>query len=775
MNVIEYENVKVCSAFDGFMLSGCSVTVERNAHAKAEIILTLKDGSEQTGFPKNAEDEIISLYDSVNHVILFSGKIKKIETCINGNDQKWIIWANSHSIELDDEKISRSFQNVKMTFQELASQVVEDQAAIFCSQECERPIDRIYVQYHETNWEFLKRIAGELGISLFADMTKERPVVYLGTREIEEETEFDRYKYSRGISPLYYAHQGGDGFDKADYEYYDLESYENYEIGSRVKHQNGSFWICRKKFRLEKGQICFSYRISKRGLLFTRKSINESLSGASLSGKVLETEKELLKIHLDIDKEQDKDTAFMFQWTPLSGNMMYCMPQVGTKVNLYFADGDETSAKAISCVGGEKDHISMGQGPSYRAFTSEHGKRMELMPDALRFSTGGMTDAKKSEAVLKDGLDILFSSEHKISICAQGEVKIEGQSQSACGMTAVQLVQTGAPVSEESINDSKASIEIAGNESYYGDNVSVEAHGERKSCPPFGDAPQEEKFDWFDLLEKAAVGLAVAAAVAVTVAAVAVSFGAAAPFAAIVWAGVLGGGVAIGCLAYSDYKSGNVSDWGHYIIKGISGSVTGSLAVACGPTAMSGKFWTYVGKSALTGAWTSGAGNLVDQGLEGAFYKEDGEDKFDEAQFFCSVGFGGLFSGFAGGLSYGATNSSQAFKNFAKLSDNKLIRKLRFYGGESTSHVDRTVSKIAGQKFESFGEAMQWAKNNPRSMVMSLGAEGSKDVAIKTAIIEVPTSNTLSGGATMMATSDTTGVTANSLDLAREYIAAYGY
>lgn len=774
MNVIESEHLKLNGEFEGYTVSRCEVLVKTNSHAMAEITLRPKDNITIEEVQRIVRNEKISLYDMENNMTLFAGKIQKTEVITEGGYFELNVLANSYSVDLDNKKRSRSFQNTGMTYQELVEQVVEDEnrAIILCSNECKKAIGRIYIQYKETNWEFLKRIAGELGISLFADMTKEIPVVYMGTYEIAEETEFDPFEYLYGISSLYYTSGGIEcNFGKADFVFYDVKSYENYMIGAKVTYNNAIFWICEKSFRLERDQICFCYRIGKRGLLYTRQYENENLMGATLSGKVLKTENELLKVHLDIDEKQSEDTAFLFEWTPLSGNMMYCMPQVGTSVHVYFAEGNENSAKVVSCVGEDHESISSGRGSSYRAFTSEHGKQMELLPDASRFSTGG-TD-EKNEVALNDSFGMLFSSAHMVSIFAQGEIKLEGEIISENGLTEVQLIQTGEMVSEASVQNPKSDIEISGNEEYFGENVYVESHGERKSYDPFEDEPEEGEFDWGGLIENVVFGLAVAVVAAAVIAATVVTLGATAPFAAVFAAGVIGGAVGVGCLAWSDFSSGNVSEKGRYGIKGFTGALSGALAVAFGPTAMSGGLKAYVIECAGTGAWTSAVGNGAEQFLEYAMYG----DEMQMGEFIYSTFAGIVFSAFAGVLSYGVTSFSQAFKNFSNLSDNKMLREIWRNAGirpKNTLAYIQEVAKKSGSQavLTTESAALAWARENARSMVMSLGGKNALTITLRTLGVEIPTSGLMSNFSSGVFLKEDTE---NSLEITQKYIAQYGY
>ncbi len=58
------------------------------------------------------------------------------------------------------------------------------------------------------------------------------------------------------------------------------------------------------------------------------------------------------------------------------GNLMYCMPQKGTKTTLYIGNGDEAQGIATGCI---RTNGSICEGTEVqrrKSFRSEHGKGM---------------------------------------------------------------------------------------------------------------------------------------------------------------------------------------------------------------------------------------------------------------------------------------------------------------------------------------------------------------------------------------------------------------
>ena len=141
--------------------------------------------------------------------------------------------------------------------------------------------------------------------------------------------------------------------------YYKVRCYGNLQIGDKTQFKRKNLVICEKKCYLEKEIWTFEYTLARPSYLAMLRQYNEKICGMSILGTVLETAGETLKIHLDIDPAQDPAKAYPYDWIPGTGNLMYLIPKVGTRVSLYFYGSDERSARAIGCIrtnGGDQQY-----------------------------------------------------------------------------------------------------------------------------------------------------------------------------------------------------------------------------------------------------------------------------------------------------------------------------------------------------------------------------------------------------------------------------------
>ena len=150
----------------------------------------------------------------------------------------------------------------------------------------------------------------------------------------------------------------------------------------------------------------------------------DALKSAVLTGKVLKTEQEKVKLHLEIDKEQEIDGAYKFPWKPITGNLFYSMSEEGSKAALYFSTDEERNAAVIYNIRENGEECGETADCINRYFTTQHEKRMYLKPS----ETGlvNLTD-QNVEISLKDDSGLQVKSTHKISIMAEGQIELKGR------------------------------------------------------------------------------------------------------------------------------------------------------------------------------------------------------------------------------------------------------------------------------------------------------------------------------------------------------------
>lgn len=377
---------------------------------------------------KGSEDEI-----------LFYGVIFEATECWNANFLSLRITAYSMSWLLDLEKKSRSFQKVQSRHSEIMTAIMDDYGSHAIYNFDDKPIGKPYIQYNETDWEFIRRISSRMGAQVIPSERLENPGLYIGFPEksIVETIESTSYRF--GINDEFVRNRGG---NKNHYIYYEIEDFQPRQIGDLVKFQGAKLAVCEASARLDKGVLRFFYRLAGTEYNKMKPEYNESLRGLSLIGTVLERKAEKLRIHLEIDEEQSVEDAYYYTWLPETGNIMYNMPPMDTRVSLYMQNADEHSAICIRNVRDNGTACALTQDTSCRYLTTEPKKSLSMKPETMDIIAMQSGDC----ALIDDNFGCMISSGKEVFIQASGDISIRGNNlnmQAAKEMTTVRrdLVQ----------------------------------------------------------------------------------------------------------------------------------------------------------------------------------------------------------------------------------------------------------------------------------------------------------------------------------------------
>lgn len=177
--------------------------------------------------------------------LLFYGIIQDTHIFYENGVSQVILTALTNEIKMDREEKSRSYQNKTDTYLKLMKHAVADtEGEVRCSLPA---IQTGYpvIRYRETDWEFCRRMASNLGLAIYGDPLSPHPVITAGLPEKGGELTFSASQYRACVDEAYY-HFKGAGKSRREFLYYEIESGENHEIRhlgihtSRVSRNSGS-------------------------------------------------------------------------------------------------------------------------------------------------------------------------------------------------------------------------------------------------------------------------------------------------------------------------------------------------------------------------------------------------------------------------------------------------------------------------------------------------------------------------------------------------------
>ena len=253
----------------------------------------------------------------------------------------------------------------------------------------------------------------------------------------------------------------------------------------------------------------------------------------SFVGSIVGTQGEQVEVAFDIDKTAAGGNRYGF--APATGNLMYCMPQKGTKTSLYIGNGDEAQGIATGCIRTNGSTCEGTGSPEKKSFRSEHGKGMDLYPQRM-----GLDGGETGKITFEDETGTTIESNGGLVLMAKEGIRLE----SMTGIAMQRMSDIMALYAEGA-----SSLCVNGSVDMLGRLAGISA-SKYTGYPPYDDAPKEGEFDWDGFTRNLAIGLGVVAVCAI---------GAAISIATLGAGSILAGafiGAGIGALSTTAMKAG---------------------------------------------------------------------------------------------------------------------------------------------------------------------------------------------------------------------------
>ena len=280
---------------------------------------------------------------------LFCGYQEKVEIKEEGRYRIADVQAVSGTILLDQKKCNRVFQKKAQTYMGIANTVTADTEHSACILPgSDMQTGGTLIQYQEPDWNFLKRMASQLGLPLVPDISYYYPRFYLGLPEGEKKELGEILSCDMCFDGRYYAVSGRCTVDRKDFICYDVVTGTRLSLGDRVTYEGRELTVSRKKTELVRGEVIFTYRLAGSSYTWVPWEDNLDYTGMSFVGAIVGTQGEQVEVAFDIDQTAAGGNRYGF--APATGNLMYCMPQKGTKTSLYIGNGNEAQGIATGCI-----------------------------------------------------------------------------------------------------------------------------------------------------------------------------------------------------------------------------------------------------------------------------------------------------------------------------------------------------------------------------------------------------------------------------------------
>lgn len=368
--------------------------------------------------------------------LVFGGVLTYVKVSGTGNTCYVEAEGKTRSILMDQKKRSRSFQNIQMTYKELAQIVLSEYsgAELFFSFP-EVPIGEIAVQYRETDWQFLMRMLSMLHAPLTCHPASETIQLYVGVPQIPHRNwDYEIIKFRKEMGEFQYWKQSGEEIGDDKFQIVELstdcmaELFESLEIfGQRLS-------VRKISGRMEKGIFDCRCELQKTAGILARKTYPMHLIGTALEGKVLAVSGVQIQVHLGIDDGNKQPDIHWFPFSTLSasqdGSGWYYMPENGDRIRIYFPTKHTKDAIAVSAVSsydGKGDSVPDRMGtPSTKYLRNPSGQELKMGEDGVTLSCNGgaasVTMGNGGDVTLYAADTLLVQATNNVELTAETEI-----------------------------------------------------------------------------------------------------------------------------------------------------------------------------------------------------------------------------------------------------------------------------------------------------------------------------------------------------------------
>lgn len=436
VEAINYEKIRV-SGYNLEAVKSLKIETNINEHAVLRLTGILKNEAKDSDISSTTNNKTIEVYYVENEsTTLFYGVVTNIEIKVELDVYTLNIEAKSMSYLMDIKLKSKSFQDTSMTTHALIDSIMQNYSGSnYILNIPDEAIKELLIQYEETDWEFLKRIASKYNQGLFPTMDGKTIQFVMAVPEQSKELKSANinYKIYKNLDDYKYMLENYlQDANEVDYMTYEIENYEILKLGDNIQFQGQAFYVYEGIYEIKNGILTNNYKLRMKNGLRKERIFNTKVIGSSIEGKIIGVQSDKVKVHLEIDEAQDNGTAYWFKFSTMSasgdGSGWYCMPEVGDSVRVYFPTKDEDEAFSVSAVSGYQQGAGEAEdrmgNPDNKYLRTAHDKQVQLTPNGILISC----DSGQAEMSLTSDGTLSITSQNNININAEQNIKIQAQS-----------------------------------------------------------------------------------------------------------------------------------------------------------------------------------------------------------------------------------------------------------------------------------------------------------------------------------------------------------
>ena len=333
-------------------------------HGTLEALVWLKAGTEGNDGDMRWNGLPVCLMASgKKDDFLFSGVVRRAAFVkINGR-RAVELTAASYTYLLDREKRTRTFQQESRTYRKFAVMLMSRVrgACIWNGEGGNDTVGSFLMQYGESDWEFLRRVASMQGQPLIPEVRWAGARTYIGLMESGDvkTLESGEYRIRKTLAKIPgQADNVGRGYLCGNRELQVWDRYEECEPGERVSVNGSILTVAEKTSYIKNSQWLNSYGFMESRACRTETIRTPRPSGVAVRGSVIEADMDKSRLRLVTDGfgESPESTHLCPVYYAGSGKGYSGQPEKGDVQYLYFPTGQDKDRYVIGSVdaGSEK-------------------------------------------------------------------------------------------------------------------------------------------------------------------------------------------------------------------------------------------------------------------------------------------------------------------------------------------------------------------------------------------------------------------------------------
>ncbi|MCM1161527.1 MAG: hypothetical protein NC412_09915 [Roseburia sp.] len=441
------------------MVKDCHIEIKVNAHGYGIIsgIVSCSDEEEVMRLMHSEQIEQIVYTNFENkQKILFSGLVERIAIHKEGRLLEAQIVLVGATKQLDVVKKTRAFQDLSMSYGNLLEYMnMAYKNGIIPCVDVEKTMDNLIVQYHETDWEFLKRLASKFHTCLYPNVFMKEMVCYFGLPKLKNNKNIEIIDYCVDCAYSEYREKKENGVEELieeDCWTYKITTRNAVELAEEINVKGIALWVRSVVISLEMGELIYICELVRKRGLASVSRYNEKIIGASLDAYVMEANADKVKVHISCDAKKELVNGKWFLYSTVfsspDGTGWYCMPEENDRVRLYFPDEKEENGYIISSVHEDIGNANEYQenartNPDNKSICTKFGKQIELTPTKI-----AITNNQGMQIVLDDNAGIQMISDKDIVMESQKTINIVSASDtvSMAALEAIELKQGNSKI-----------------------------------------------------------------------------------------------------------------------------------------------------------------------------------------------------------------------------------------------------------------------------------------------------------------------------------------